>query len=173
MDDGSTDDTHSQLLSYLDIYPQIKYFKKNHSGEVQTKNEGVRLSTGKFISFLDSDDEYALEHLKSRKDILMQTPNVEFLHGGVKVIGSNYVPNRFDPSKNISLDNCVIGGTFFIKRSIFSLLNRFREIFLGTDADFFDRAIEAEINILKTNTPTYIYHHETQNSITNNFQLNL
>ncbi|MEO6904059.1 MAG: glycosyltransferase family A protein [Bacteroidia bacterium] len=172
VDDGSTDETQTQILSYLNEYPQIKYFKKNHSGQVHTKNEGVRLSTGKFVSFLDSDDEYTVHHLESRKHILVQNPTLKFLHGGVKIIGIKYVPDRFDHSKNISLDDCVIGGTFFIDRSVLLLLGAFSDVVLGEDADLYDRAVGAGISILKTNSPTYIYHHETEDSITNNLRLN-
>lgn len=167
VDDGSTDDTHVQMLSYLKRYPKIKYLKKEHSGEAMTKNEGIRMSSGKFISFLDSDDEYAPNHLQSRKRMLLKNPLINFLHGGFRVIGNQYVPDRFDDFKKIHLDECVIGGTFFIERNVFSLLNGYNEIHLGTDADLFERAEAAQIEIMETDIPTYIYHHETQDSITN------
>jgi hypothetical protein len=39
---------------------------------------------------------------------------------------------------------------------------------LGSDGDLFERAYNMGINMLKTEIPTYIYHRETLNSITNN-----
>jgi hypothetical protein len=116
--------------------------------------------------FLDSDDEYAPFHLESRKRILIQHPEVKFLHGGVRIIGDQYVPDRFDPSKTIDLRDCTIGGSFFIDRETLLLLDGFRDILLGTDACLFDRAMEAQIHMMETREQTYIYRREAQDSIT-------
>ena len=173
VDDGSTDTTYTQILPYLKKYPKIKYLKKEHSGEAMSKNEGIRMSSGKFISFLDSDDEYAPNHLQSRKHMLLENPHINFLHGGFGIIGNRYVPDRFDNSKKIHLSECIVGGTFFIERNVLSLLNGYSEIHIGTDTDLFDRAKAAQIEIMETNIPTYIYHHETQDSITNKLCMSL
>ncbi|MBX2942669.1 MAG: glycosyltransferase family 2 protein [Cyclobacteriaceae bacterium] len=167
VDDESTDDTYTQILPYLLDNNKIKYLRKSHSGEVPTKNKGLHASRGKFISFLDSDDEYHPEHLKFRKRLLLKHPTVRFLHGGLEVIGSSYVPDRFDYSKMIHLNDCVVGGTFFIERHLFLLLNGFREMPIGADAGLFERAQEAQVEMMKTRIPTYIYHRDTQDSITN------
>jgi len=172
IDDGSTDNTTVEILPYLKKHPKIKYFKNVHRGEAASKNEGLRLSTGKFISFLDSDDEYAPTHLQTRKHLLLENPQLKFLHGGVNIIGNQFVPDRFDQTKKIHLNDCVIGGTFFIEKNVFTSLNGYQEIYLGTDADLFERAEASQIEIMKTDIPTYIYHHETLDSITNNLFMN-
>ena len=92
---------------------------------------------------------------------------MRFLHGGAKIIGNQYVPDRFNYKKRINLSECVIGGTFFIERNLLFQLNGFRKIILGTDSDLFERAVESDISIMKTEFPTYIYHHENEDSITN------
>ncbi len=168
IDDESTDDTYLQILPYLSSNPKIKYVRKEHSGEVLSKNEGIYSSRGKFISFLDSDDEYDPVHLASRKGILMQHPSLEFLYGGAMIIGNQFVPDRFDYSKKINLNKCVIGGTFLVQRKILLALHGFRKMPIGTDGDLFDRARNAGIAMMEVITPTYIYHRETQNSITTN-----
>lgn len=167
IDDESTDDTSSLVLPYIRTNPNIRYLKKAHSGEALSKNEGICLASGKYVSFLDSDDEYSPGHLQLRKAILQQNPSVDFLYGGVKIIGNQYVPDRFDPAKRINLNECVIGGTFFIERNTLRRLKGFRNIILGTDADLFDRASKAKVIMKETGIPTYIYHHETEDSITN------
>jgi len=167
VDDESTDDTYSQILPYLRSFKKIKYFKKQHGGEVATKNAGISFSNGKFITFLDSDDEYDPDHLKTRKLILGFNPSVRFLYGGVQIIGNQYVPDRFDYSRRINLNECAIGGTFFIERQTLIKLKGFTEIMLGTDADLFDRAVKRSIPMKETRIPTYIYHHENEDSITN------
>lgn len=168
IDDGSTDDTYMKILPFLSKYNKIKYQKTANRGEALSKNEGLFASKGKFISFLDSDDEYRPHHLQSRKELLLKNPNVNFLYGGLEIIGNHYVPDRFDRSRKIHLNDCKIGGTFFIERNILLSLNGLHNIPLGADADLFDRAKAAQIELMHTDIPTYIYHRELTDSITNN-----
>ena len=171
VDDGSVDDTAFAVLPYLGKGSKITYFKQKNAGYSSSKNTGIFLSKGKFVTFLDSDDEYDPTHLETRKAILVNHPEIQFLHSGVKVIGSQYVPDRFDINKMVLLSNCEIGGTFFIKRELAVSFNGFKEMPLGSDGDFFERIHKAGVNIMKTQVPTYIYHRETGDSITNNFML--
>ncbi len=168
IDDGSTDDTYDQIRSYLESYPQIRYKKQSNQGTVRAKNAGIALAKGKFITFLDSDDEYTYDHLETRKEILENNSNVEFLHGGVRIVGNQYVPDRHDHSKKIHLSECVIGGTFFIKKEVALALKGFKPFPVGNDADFFERLTNTETVVLRTELPTYIYHRELENSITHN-----
>ena len=167
IDDESSDDTYLQVLPYIRKDSRIRYIRKAHSGEAMSKNSGINSSAGRFVSFLDSDDEYSPVHLQSRKSILLHNPSVCFLYGGVKIIGNQYVPDRFDSKKKIHLSECVIGGTFFIERNTLIQLNGFKKIILGTDADLFERAVQAGVIMKETEIPSYIYHHETEDSITN------
>jgi glycosyltransferase involved in cell wall biosynthesis len=167
VDDGSTDNTYSQVKPYLRSFRNIKYIRKFHTGEAPTKNAGIILSGGKFVTFLDSDDEYHPQHLQSRKEILLHNPEVKFLHGGVKIIGKQEVPDRFDSAKMIDLNKCAIGGTFFIDRVLLINSGGFRNILLGADADLLDRIAASNARMLESNIPTYIYHHENEDSITN------
>ena len=56
IDDGSTDNSKDVISDYASRYPIIKYVKKEHSGVSASRNLGIRLATGDFINFLDSDD---------------------------------------------------------------------------------------------------------------------
>lgn len=169
VDDGSTDNTYPEIKPYLNAFPKIKYLQKAHNGTVKSKNEGILAATGRYVSFLDSDDEYKPHHLECRKRILVENPEIKFLYGGVKILGNQFVPDRFDHAISIPLKKCVIGGTFFIERKALLQLNGFAYIPIGADAHLFDRAMESHLNMMETVTQTYIYHHETQDSITNNF----
>lgn len=168
VDDGSTDDTSFLIKPYLEADSRIKYIYQKNAGYVIATNTGIFSAKGKFITFLDSDDEYTPEHLEIRKRILISNPAIEFLHGGVKVTGSQLVPDRFDYDKMVPLSECEIGGTFFIKREVAVAFNGFKKMPLGSDGDFFERINKAGVNILKTQNPSYIYHRESADSITNN-----
>lgn len=171
VDDGSTDNTYEQVMPYIIGYAKIRYVRKTHSGGVQSKNKGISISNGKFVTFLDSDDEYSPNHLKFRKRLLLENPTIKLLYGGAKVIGNQYVPDRFDNSKKIHLSECVIGGTFFVERNSLISLNGFSEVPVGEDAVLFERAKEANIEMMEINLPSYIYHRESQDSITNRMLL--
>lgn len=167
IDDGSTDHTEFEACAYRS--QQVKYFRQESRGASEAKNRGMYLSKGKFVTFLDSDDEYHPTHLESRKIVLMKT-QIDFLHGGVKVIGNQFVPDRFNYGKLVPLSECAIGGTFFIRKNLGLLLKGFRSLPLGSDGDLLERASQQNIFIAKTDLPTYIYHRENSNSITNNLK---
>jgi glycosyltransferase involved in cell wall biosynthesis len=166
IDDGSTDNTESEIKPFLNDN-RLQFIYQKNTGYSLAKNSGIFLSKGKYITFLDSDDEYLLNHLETRKQILTRHPEIDFLYGGLSVIGNEYVPDRFDNHKLIHLDDCVIGGTFFIKKELALSLNGFRDIEMGSDADFFERVGATNSIIQKTSIRTYIYHRENPDSLTN------
>jgi len=169
VDDGSEDDTEVQILPYLSMNKNVKYFKKEHSGVSLTKNKGVHLSKGQFITFLDSDDTYAPNHLESRKQLLLKDETIEFLYGGLNVLGSQYVPNRFNYLEKVHLNSCVAGGTFFVKRETILSLNGYKEMPIAEDADLLDRAKRQNVKIQQTAIPTYNYHRDNPDALTHNF----
>ncbi|HEY5391771.1 MAG TPA: glycosyltransferase family A protein [Hanamia sp.] len=168
IDDGSTDNTRSVIDPYLNNGSMIRYVYQKNAGYAMSKNTGIFLSKGKFITFLDSDDEYLPNHLESRKGILNNYPETDFLFGGVTVTGNQFVPDRFNYNKMIPLSECVIGGTFFIRRQIAVALNGFANTPMGSDADLFERINKTKAIIRETDIPTYLYHRENEDSLTNN-----
>ncbi len=63
IDDGSTDQTLSICESLRQNDARIKFVKNKHEGLVNSRNTGISLSKGEYITFLDSDDEYEPEFL--------------------------------------------------------------------------------------------------------------
>lgn len=167
VDDGSTDNSFTVIKSYLNPEQRIRYFRIPHSGGHLAKNFGIKKATGKYITFLDSDDEYHPDHLALRLRYLEQNPGIRFLHGGAKVLGNKYVPDIDDPSVAVDLSKCVIGGTYVIERRALISLGGYRNITLGADRDLFNRALREKIPVSKVDYPTYIYHHENPDSVTN------
>jgi glycosyltransferase involved in cell wall biosynthesis len=166
VDDGSTDNTPQVVQKYIDTGAPIRYFRHDHCGVARSRNAGIALSRGLFVTFLDSDDEYLPDHLSSRHAMLLQEPSIWLLHGGVEIVGDAYVRDRHDPSILIHLDDCVIGGTFVIRRDLFSTLGPFAEIQYADDAEFFERAARAGTVIAKTDHPTYRYYRDTPDALT-------
>src|SRR5690625_5134 len=165
IDDGSTDQTKEIVKEYAELKPQ--YFFQENKGFIRAKNAGIKRSKGKFITFLDSDDEYAPDHLQLRKKFLRENPQTEFLHGGVKIIGQPYVPDVNQPDKKIHLSECFIGGTYFLSKKAVEILKGYGSTALSTDFDMMQRAISKGLTIEKVDFPTYIYHRDSGSSITN------
>lgn len=61
MDDGSTDQSAAICDAYADRDPRIRVVHKNNTGVSDTRNQGLKLSRGVYIQFLDADDWIAPE----------------------------------------------------------------------------------------------------------------
>ncbi|AGB39019.1 glycosyltransferase family 2 protein [Natronococcus occultus] len=79
VDDGSTDDTPSVVEGYDD--DRIEYVRlEGNNGANVARNEGIRTSSGEYVAFLDSDDEYYPGKLEACVDALESLPE---RYGGV------------------------------------------------------------------------------------------
>ena len=169
IDDGSTDNSLEILKNYEMNFFNIKVLHQAENQKIaKSRNKGIFLSSGRYITFLDSDDEYEESHLLKRFEYMKLHPNVDLLYGGVKIIGNEYVRDKDNPERFIHLSNCFIGGTFFGKRKIFLALNGFRNLEYSEDSDLLIRA-KGLFNVEKFDFPTYIYHHELSDSLTNSY----
>ena len=71
VDDGSTDNTESQVKSIADS--RIKYFKlEKNTGACAARNKGIQEANGEYISFNDSDDCWKNEKLETQLEFLKQ-----------------------------------------------------------------------------------------------------
>ena len=97
IDGGSTDGTKDIIEKYRKTYPMIFIYEKDN-GIYDAMNKGVRLATGKYVNFMNSDD-YFFENnvisdiiplLDGRYDIIYG--NVEVRHDNFKYIKKNLSP---------------------------------------------------------------------------------
>jgi glycosyltransferase involved in cell wall biosynthesis len=165
IDDGSKDGTYDWVTMQIEKDSRLRYHWATNRGLAMARNIGLTMGRGQYFTFLDSDDEYLPNHLELRAEYLWKYPEVEFLHGGVEVIGSDMVADKFDPSKMIPVSECVVGGTFVIRRDLAERLNGFRDILYGDDNEFFERAKTASAIIHKVDHPTYRYNRLEEDSL--------
>ena len=58
VDDGSTDNTRKVVKEFEEKDSRIKYiWQENFGGPAKPTNTGLKISKGKYIAFLDSDNE--------------------------------------------------------------------------------------------------------------------
>jgi len=73
IDDASTDGTESVIRNLNNN--KIKYYKlEKNSGQCIARNYGIKRATGKFIAFLDSDDEWLPEKLTKQLECYKNGP---------------------------------------------------------------------------------------------------
>lgn len=83
VDDGSTDCSASLILNYKD--DRIKYFFQNNSGQGAARNVGINKSTGKYISFIDSDDEMEKNFIETMS-FYMETMDADLVECNYTII---------------------------------------------------------------------------------------
>lgn len=109
IDDGSTDNTLNILNEYKRNNPsKIHVISQNNQGLSITRNNGIKLSTGKYISFVDGDDEIDTNLFKNLWDKLEEFPydvvafNVEIIYPNKKIIVN---PGITSDIKDFNLDS--------------------------------------------------------------------
>ena len=84
VDDGSQDNSAEVVKN---INYNIKYIKHEHNqGTIAARLTGITNSTGKFIAFLDDDDNWNNKKLMLQKNVFDKHPNIDF-------VMSNYLVN--------------------------------------------------------------------------------
>lgn len=98
VNDGSTDDTGKNVLEWKENsggpFPVILVELKENMGVSAARNRGVKQSIGDYIAFLDADDEWKPEKLKTQLDVLQRYPKI-------KALGSGWDQLNLRPGKKI------------------------------------------------------------------------
>lgn len=64
VDDGSTDDT-MEILSQEDLPSNFSVISKKHTGVSSSRNYGIKLAKGKYVTFIDADDMVSDDYIAS------------------------------------------------------------------------------------------------------------
>lgn len=159
VDDESSDRTCEAVWPYLRDR-RISYLRHANRGCGQSRNVGIKLSTGRFVTFLDSDDAYRPTHLAIRRGWMLTHPEISLIQGGFEVIGDEYVADFDRPGELRSLYNCVVGGTFFGRRELFVELGGFNAGRAFVDTTFW-RAASLRYSVASVELPqTYLYYRQ-------------
>jgi glycosyltransferase involved in cell wall biosynthesis len=74
VDDGSTDDTAGMIAARYAGEPRLKMIRQENQGVSAARNAGLRASSGKYLAFIDSDDEFLPHHLELESAFLESHP---------------------------------------------------------------------------------------------------
>lgn len=121
MDDGSTDNTEDIINDFHDS--RIKFIKGENTGASQKRNDGVNLASGKYIIFLDSDDEVHVNWLQEFVDNISTDEHriiscgwEKFDHNG-KSVEIGYPKNLGAMFDNLSIN--YLSGSLLLNKKFF------------------------------------------------------
>lgn len=145
VDDCSTDNIDEVIREYRD--ERIKFFKLAiNKGNAGARNEGVKQSKGKYVFFLDSDDEMHPEALGCFRKKYNKSSKIDFAFGGYKTKNQDtgVTANIFwKPKKDVPFIRELKIGTgcgLFVRRDIFNHVGLFDEqLRVAVDTDWLIR----------------------------------
>lgn len=171
IDDGSTNDSRKLILKYAIKHDnKISYLRHRNRSQSESINRGILLTNSEYITVIDADDEYKPNHLEL---CLSKINSLDLIASTTETIVTNesdyYVPDRFNPSSLIHVDDCILFATLFGKKEVFTSLN-FIDMY-AADAHFYECAVKLYF-VEKLDLRTYIYYRNNPNSISAKVKLN-
>lgn len=111
IDDGSVDGSLNIIKAYDD--PRIKLFcNEQNKGLVYTLNKGLRLSKGKYVARMDSDDICVKDRLKLQVTFLEKNSSISILGGSLQYLGTEY--HKHFPLDNEKIKILLLQRTAFV-----------------------------------------------------------
>jgi len=141
VDDGSTDGTKELIQPFLSDQ-RIYYFQEENKGVSIARNNGVRISKGKYIAILDSDDFWCqIDKLEKQVDFLEKNKDYALVGGGaIKIDKRGKEITRYllfekdeDIRKVILVDNAFAHVTTLFRKDIFERVGGYSEEFDGLE----------------------------------------
>ena len=135
IDDGSDDHTRESVSRFKDNIVMINH--SQNMGVSAARNSGIAIAEGKFIAFLDSDDQWMPEKLEVQIDFFRENPGAVacqtgeiWIRNGKRVNPKN---RHLKPSGDIfepSLELCLVSpSAVMLKRSLLDEVGLFDESF--------------------------------------------
>lgn len=125
VNDGSTDNTAKVLKKLAEKYPKEKfqYLEQTNQGACVARNNGAKLATGKYISFLPADAVLYPGVARSWVNRLEENPDKDFLYGGYLFTDDKGNPAQTYWSEDFDEFTLTMGnyidGSFPLKKELF------------------------------------------------------
>ena len=175
VDDGSTDGTPQILAEFL---PDIRIIQQAHAGQggATARNAGIRVATGEFIAFLDSDDLWLPQKLERQVTEFQRAPELAWSYTDMEAFDSVTGTTLYRQSGSrrlyegdilvpLFLQMFVPLVTTMVRREVFARIGEFRPSPKGTDYDMLLRiAAEYPVGLVPEVLTRYRVHPQ---SVTN------
>jgi glycosyltransferase involved in cell wall biosynthesis len=148
VDDGSTDNTAEVVAR--NSSDKIIYVHQQNRGRSAARNHGIRIATGEYIAFLDSDDMFLSAKLESQVKVLDDNPAIGLVYSHAKNVDENGdflayhyegdFSGRIYPEMLFIKNNLITTPTVMVRASILSEVGGFDEtLHICEDLDLWRR----------------------------------
>lgn len=104
VNDGSTDNSKDIICDYIDHYNQFRLYDKPNEGVSAARNIGLKVASGKYVAFLDSDDYVEPDYMRKIMGNIHKMEQDELdlmIFGFYRKVGENYSVNLPDAKGNV------------------------------------------------------------------------
>lgn len=168
-DDNSTEDTESVVKEVRSLSEIPIHYRRNskNMGACFTRNEGIKIANGVFVTGLDDDDEFEPVRIKTLLE--NYSDNYSFVASNTKVITKTNSFNMFNNGNVVSIDDMmwenVIGTQVFVRKERILEIGGFdTSLTSAQDSDMWIRLINQYGNALRIKEPLYVLHTEHDQS---------
>ncbi len=144
VDGGSTDRTLEILAHYRRLYPhRIRYISEPDNGIGSATRKGFRLATGDIFGWIDTDDVYEPDAVRTVVDFFNINRNAMLVFGGCNIIDcrgqtlASFIIKDFELQEALDVWNYMVFCATFYRRQLFDAVGYFND--LGNDLDFWIR----------------------------------
>lgn len=170
VDDGSADDTPAVVARFQADDPRVRFVRhERNRGEAAARNTGVINAQGKYIAFLDSDDEWLPGKLKIQIEALSRadksvggcfTGAIQVTPEGRESVVNDWSRRLRISDLNILTEGCglAMGTTSMVLRTAYDTIGYYDEALpLLVDVDWLCRFVQA-YPVIKVQQPLARYH---------------
>lgn len=143
IDAGSTDQTLEILKKYSS---SISWISEPDKGQTDAINKGIKRSHGEIIAYLNSDDLYLPETIKTVVDFFVERPEIDMVYGDIIHIDKQSQYTATIKTGTILLEKYLTGilylpqPTVFFRKEIIEKIGFFDErLHLAMDLDYWTR----------------------------------
>ena len=171
INDGSRDNSLNIIKKWENEYPNIiKVFDQKNMGVGKTRNKGIEVSTGDYITFIDADDYIDVDFIQVLLDNALDNDIIisgyrRIDENGNVIFSQKLKSNDWSKFKQVTIWSKLYKKEFLIKNSIM-----FNDLKIGEDIVF---SISTYVHASKINTIEYIGYNNVYNSasVTHDFSL--
>lgn len=139
--DGATDETRELVKKFSASDRRIRYVHREHHGKREVgavRNVGIRVSSGKYIAFLDDDDLFLPEKLACQIDYMEKHPEVGLVYSFIEIFSDQDPKRRTRRRPDVKMletnypalvEKILIQmATVLVRRRAFEVVGHFNEV---------------------------------------------
>lgn len=149
IDGKSTDGTLKLIEEYLPKFNgRMQYISEEDNGIYDAMNKGIKLSTGKYIGIVNSDDWYELDTIENVINATNKSPEIDLFYGFIRIIknGKEYMIRRNNYDFINEMNGMLQHPTCFLKKEAYNKYGVFDTRYkISADLDLMVRMVNQGI----------------------------